>query len=184
MNSKAGVDRIQAIPLPVESSQLPWYREQTAALLERYFRVAVETGRLPSVLGGGACRARCSWRPVRTFEDAVIFVHDVERCLDRLDPVSRRLIARRALQGYTEEETAQLIGCSRRHVARLYPMALDRLSAILLRVKLLEPGQDARPWSSLPEEDQERRIAKGGRKPVGRVEACQDTSSSVFAVSS
>jgi len=182
MKSSEGIDRIQAIPLPVESGQLPWYREQTAALLDRYFRVAVETGRLPSVLGGDAFRARSSWRPVRTFEDAIIFVHDMERCLDRLDRVSRQLIARRALQGYTEEETARLMGCSRRHVGRLYPMALDRLSAILLRVELLRPGQDARPWSCLPEEEQERRIAKGGRKPVGRVEACQDPSLTKFVV--
>ena len=183
MKSSAAADRIQAIPLPVESSQLPWYRQATAALLERYFRVAVETGRLPSVLGGEAVRARSSWRPVRSFEDAVIFVHDMERCLDRLDRVSRQMIARRALQGFTEDETARLLGCSRRHVARLYPLALDRLSAILLRVDLLCPGQDARPWSSLPEEEQEARIARGGRKPVGRVEACQDPSMPIFAVS-
>jgi len=98
----------------------------------------------------------------------------MERCLDRLDRVSRQLIARRALQGYTEEETAKLLGCSRRHVVRLYPLALDRLSEILLRVNLLEPGRDARLEQVRSEEELARRIAQGGKKPVGRVQACQD----------
>jgi hypothetical protein len=35
---------------------------------------------------------------VVTFEDRVIFVHDMEKCLDRLDESSRQLIARHILQ--------------------------------------------------------------------------------------
>jgi hypothetical protein len=36
---------------------------------------------------------------VSSFEDAVIFVHDVERCVAKLDRMSQTLIARVILQG-------------------------------------------------------------------------------------
>jgi hypothetical protein len=107
-------------------------------------------------------------------------VHDMERFLERLDRLSKELIARRALQGHTEEETARLLGCSRRHVVRLYPVALDRLSGILLRVEMLRPGIDARPWRGMPDETSVREIANGRKKPVGRVEACQEPAAAMI----
>jgi hypothetical protein len=175
MNQENGMDRIARLPLPVEESELPWYREKTAALLRRYFRLAVQTGRLPGVLGREFFRARATSQRMHTFEDSVIFVHDMERCLERLDRVSRQLIARRALQGHTEEETAGLLGCSRRQVSRLYPAALDRLSAVLLRVEILRPGVDVACWREMSEdEEMAEEIAEGAKKPVGRVEACQE----------
>jgi hypothetical protein len=38
---------------------------------------------------------------VATFEDAVIFVHDVERALSKLDPFSQKLVAKIVLQEYS-----------------------------------------------------------------------------------
>src|SRR5579864_6690709 len=72
--------------------------------------------------------------PGSHFEDVVIFVHDVERCLEGLDDFSREVIARVVLQEYTHEECARLLGSVRRTIARIYPEALDHLSEIFLSV--------------------------------------------------
>jgi hypothetical protein len=58
------------------------YRERTVALLKRYLRLSVEVGRLPSLLGREFFRARVTSYRMASFEDAVIFVHDVEHCLE------------------------------------------------------------------------------------------------------
>ena len=69
----------------------------------------------------------------------MIFVHDVEHSLAKLDELSRTLIARVILQGFSYEETARLLGCCRRTVDRKLPDALDRLSEIFLEVGILKP---------------------------------------------
>ena len=115
------------------------YRDRTIALLRRYLQFSVQVGRLPSLLGREFFRARVSCYRMTTFEDAVIFVHDVERSIEKLDEFSRQLIARIVLQEYTEWEAAQLLHCSVRTVQRLLPEALDELSSVFLYGGLLTP---------------------------------------------
>ena len=116
---------------------LPLYRERTVALLRRFLHLSLETGRIPSLLGAERFRAKVSSYRMVTFEDAVIFVHDVERCLERLGEFSRELIARITLQEYTQEEAARILRCCRKTIQRRYPEALDELSEIFLEVGLL-----------------------------------------------
>jgi len=118
------------------------YRKRTASLLRRFFRMSVEVGRLPSILGQEFFRAKVTCYRVSTFEDVVIFVHDVERSLAKLDELSQALIARVILQGFSYEETARLLGCCRRTVDRKLPDALDRLSEIFLEVGILRAVSD------------------------------------------
>jgi DNA-directed RNA polymerase specialized sigma24 family protein len=75
---------------------------------------------------------------VSSFEDAVIFVHDAERCVAKLDHVSQTLIGRVILQGVTHEEAGRLLGCTRRTVERNLPEAVDRRSEIFLAAGILE----------------------------------------------
>jgi hypothetical protein len=103
------------------------YRERTLGMLRRYHRLSVEVGRLPSLLGREFFRTRVTSYHVGTFEDAVIFVHDVARGLATLGSFDHKLIARIVLQDYTHNETARLLGCWRRTVGRRFPEALDRL---------------------------------------------------------
>lgn len=91
------------------------YRNYTVALLRRYFRLSLEAGRLPSLLGREFFRTRITSYQVQTFEDTVIFVHDVERCLEKLDRFSQKLIARIVLQDYSQEEAAVILGCHPAH---------------------------------------------------------------------
>ena len=115
------------------------YRDRTVALLKRYLRLSVEVGRLPSLLGREFFRTRVTSYSISTFEDSVIFVHDVERSLEGLDKFDQELIAKIVLQEYSQEETAHLMGCWRRTVGRRYPEALDELSKIFLNGGLLNP---------------------------------------------
>lgn len=118
--------------------QMRVYRARTVALLRRYMRYSIETGRLPSMLGKEFFRAKVTAYTVVTFEDRVIFVHDMEKCLERLDEFSRQLIARHILQEHDRWATAKLLHCNEKTVRRCVPMALDLLSEILLEVGMLQ----------------------------------------------
>jgi len=114
------------------------YRGRTVQMLRRYLRYSIETGRLPSVLGGEFFRAKMTTYSVGTFEDRVIFVHDMEKCLGKLDEFSRQLIARHVLQEHDRWATARLLHCNEKTVRRSTPVVLDVLSEILLEVGLLD----------------------------------------------
>ena len=76
-------------------------------------------------------------RRVRTFEDALIFVLDVERCLNRLSLLDRQIISRVVLQEYTQTEAAVLLGTSSRTIGHKLPKAIDRLTEDLVASNLL-----------------------------------------------
>jgi hypothetical protein len=114
------------------------YRARTVTMLRRYMRYSIETGRLPSLLGREFFRTQVTSYTVVTFEDRVIFVHDMETCLNRLDEFSRQIIARHILQEHDQAATARLLGCAERTVRSYVPIALGVLTEILLDVGLLE----------------------------------------------
>jgi predicted DNA-binding protein (UPF0251 family) len=116
---------------------LGFYRKHTESLLRRYLYASMQVGRAPSILGDPIARGWCSSRPIRTFEDAVIFVLDVERCLNRLGSLDRMMLSRIVLQEYTQAEAASLLGMSVRTICYKFPKALDRLTEKLLESGLL-----------------------------------------------
>jgi hypothetical protein len=139
---------LQIVPGPanqVSAGTLAAYRPYTRALLRRYFRVAVDIGRLPSILGGLCFRARVSSYKLHTFEDAVIFVHDIERVFDRVARDFMEIIAGVILLDYSLPEAALRLGITVQRAERRYAAALDALSGVLLEVGLLSSifGHDA-----------------------------------------
>jgi DNA-directed RNA polymerase specialized sigma24 family protein len=114
------------------------HRGRTVAMLRRYMRYSIETGRLPSLLGREFFRAKVTSYTVVTFEDRVIFAHDMERCLERLDEFSRQLIARHILQEHDQLATGKLLHCNEPTVRTYVPIVLDLLSEILLEAGLME----------------------------------------------
>ena len=116
---------------------LAFYRKHTEKMLRRYLYASLQVGRTPSILGDPIGRGWVSSRPIRTFEDAVIFVLDVERCLDKLGVLDRQILSRIVLQEYTQAETAVLLGMSVRTISYKLPQALDRLTERLLDSGLL-----------------------------------------------
>jgi hypothetical protein len=141
-----------AQPGPRHGSQLPkalghdwdrdpdiWlYRRKTRTILRRYMRWSLEAGRVPSVLGRELFRAKISAYSATTFEARVIFLHDVERCLDRLQDFDRQIIARVCLQEYDHEAAARILDCSRRTLLRRLPELIDELSEAFLKAELLD----------------------------------------------
>ena len=80
---------------PLEGvAEICLYRKRTIRLLRRYARLYVETSRLPSVLCGMEFQGHISSYPLNTFEDAVIFVWDIERCLGELSEFEYEVVAR------------------------------------------------------------------------------------------
>ena len=128
----------KAITVPITS--MAFYRRYTELLLRRYMQVSMRMGRVPSVLGNCMFRGKVSSYRIHTFEDAVIFVYDIEKCLRRLSAEETELIARIALQEYTQAEAAALTGQSLRSVVRKYGEAVDGLTKIFLEKNLLEVG--------------------------------------------
>lgn len=116
---------------------LAFYRKHTESILRRYLYASMQVGRAPSVLADPVGRGWASSRPVRTFEDAVIFVLDVERCLGKVGALERQILSRIVLQEYTQPETAVLLGLSARTICTKLGTALDRLTAELLKAGLL-----------------------------------------------
>jgi predicted DNA-binding protein (UPF0251 family) len=143
-----------ARPLPELAPELSLYRNHTIALLRRYFCVSVEVGRLPALLGRECFRTNEQDYHVHSFENMVIFVIDIERCLDRLDPFDKKLIALIVLQEYTQEEAAQLLGCTDRQVRNRFVDAIDTVSAMFLEKRMLKPKRRRRrapqPVDELP----------------------------------
>ena len=122
---------------PEEERERRIYRGRTVGMLRRYMRYSIETGRLPSLLGREFFRSKVTSYTVVTFEDRVIFVHDMERCLEKLDDFGRQLIARYVLQEHDRWATARLLNCNEKTIRRLAPVVLDQLSDILLAVGLM-----------------------------------------------
>jgi hypothetical protein len=138
-------EAVAPAPKPKPSSnatvepRLAFYRKYTEAMMRRYMRFSMEAGRVPSLLGQEMFRGKVTSYRVRSFEDLVIFVHDVEKCMGRLKQVDQLLITKIAVQEYTQGETAILMKLSLRTVIRRYNQAIDRLTALFLERQMLEP---------------------------------------------
>jgi hypothetical protein len=153
-SSGAFRENCSSIPEPQHRSQVrsdireecsPWaiYRNHTVVLLRKYFRMSLAIGRMPSLLGGELFRAKVTVYQVHTFEDSVIFVHDMEQCLAKLDALSRLLIGKIVFQEFTREEAAAELRVHERHLRRRLLEGIDRLSRILLRARMIEALPDA-----------------------------------------
>jgi RNA polymerase sigma factor (sigma-70 family) len=116
---------------------LAFYRKHTESMLRRYLYASMQVGRSPSILSEPIARGWASSRPVRTFEDAVIFVLDIEKCIEKLNQLDKQLLSRIVLQQYTQPEVADMLGMSTRAVSYKFQQALDRLTQKLLDTGLL-----------------------------------------------
>lgn len=132
--------RAQADPAAAHTEppvNLAFYRRHTESLLRRYLYASMQVGRAPSLLSDPVSRGWASSRRIRTFEDAVIFVLDIEKCIAQLGSLDREILSRVVLQAYTQAETAVMLGMAIRTISYKYPLAVDRLTEKLLAAGLL-----------------------------------------------
>jgi len=123
--------------------EMAFYRKYTEGMLRRYMKLSMEAGRVPSMLGREMFRGRVTNYRVNSFEDVVIFVTDVERSMAELDATGQSLLKRIAIQEYTQDEVALMLGMSPRSVRRRYAESLDELTAIFLERGLLIPSVES-----------------------------------------
>jgi DNA-directed RNA polymerase specialized sigma24 family protein len=126
-----------AQPEPEAAPDVYFFRAHTHGLLRRYQYAAMQTSRVACALIDPIGRGWVSSRSIRTFEDAAIFVYDMEKCIAALPSLDRDMLRRIVLQEYTQAETAQLLGMSARTLSYKFPAALDRLTSKLIEAELL-----------------------------------------------
>jgi hypothetical protein len=120
--------------------KLPTFeRMRTLALLRRFFRAALQLGRLPSLLGRETLPSLTAAPAARVFESVVVFVCDTERCLKRLAPFDRRLLACCVFEDRTEWEAARRLHRAQSVISRRLGLLLDHLHAEFIRKGLLTP---------------------------------------------
>jgi DNA-directed RNA polymerase specialized sigma24 family protein len=123
--------------IPRPPAEMAVYRKPTEKLLRRYLYTSMQIGRSPSILSEPVARGWASSHPVHTFEDAAIFVLDIESCLSQIPSLDREILSKIVIQEYTQIETAVLLGIGARHITNRFGLALDRLSEKLLASGLL-----------------------------------------------
>jgi DNA-directed RNA polymerase specialized sigma24 family protein len=129
-------------PAPPESKpamELAFYRKYTEALLRRYLRLSMQSGRVPSLLSKDLFRGHVTRYSARGFEETMIFCHDIERRLARLNETDRQIIKRVVLQRYSLGETACILGMGLTVLKERHGQAMNRLTAMLLESGLLDP---------------------------------------------
>jgi hypothetical protein len=124
-------------PTPLEP-HLAFYRKYTLALLRRYVRMSMEAGKVPSMIGQEMVRKMSSYR-VESFDDVVIFLADIDHCLEKLDLDQQHLIQRIALEEFTAKEVSAASGIDPRTIISRYRRALDRLTGFFLTAEILIP---------------------------------------------
>lgn len=142
------------------------YRDRTVAILKRYARMSIEVGRLPSVLGRELFRGHVTGYQVGTFEDVVIFVHDVERCVAKLDAFSQQVVGKCIVLDYSQVEVARMMHVGLRTIQRELPDALDQLTLLFLRTGIMRE-RSSRPRAR-------RKACQGGENGDAHVSDCVD----------
>ena len=118
-------------------------RTRTMVLLQRFLRTALSLGRMPSLVGREIFCTRVQARPPSAFEDSVLFVCDVEKCLAQLNPLEQRLIAYCILENRSEWEASRQFHASQGLISRHLGHALDFLYLTFCQRGLLKPIPEA-----------------------------------------
>ena len=140
MRERIGCGDFAQVQNDPEALKISLARATTIGLVRKYFALSVEMGRLPSVLGREVFRAKCSSYMLETFEDTVIFVLDMERCLEELDANSQMLIALLTMEELRMDEVADRLNVALRQVMRAYGNALDTLTRVLIERCMMRKG--------------------------------------------
>ncbi|HEY1808962.1 MAG TPA: hypothetical protein VGG42_10390 [Acidobacteriaceae bacterium] len=115
-------------------------RKVALRVLHRYLQTSMLVGRVPCFLGNQVLRGRVSSHRLPSFENALIFLFDVEKCMKQLDPFSQIVVTHIALEDYTPSEAARLTGESERTIYRFYGAALERLALLFREYEVLGPN--------------------------------------------
>ena len=149
-----------------------FYRSQTLAIVRHFFEISCQIGRLPSILGRELFRAKVSHHGVPSFEEQVVFVHDVERALARLDPQNREVVSLVGLYQYSLAEVATLLHRHRSTIIDRFTDGIDTLAQMFLASGMLRennPDRRVRRFDARKARPQAAELPP--KKPCGSVAA-------------
>ncbi len=147
-----------------------FFRGQTLAIVRHFFEISCQIGRLPSILGREFFRAKVSHHAIPSFEDQVVFVHDVEQALARLNPQDGEVISLVGLYQYSLEEVAAILGRSRSSIGRRFAESVDHLAEMFLASGMLRDDRpDRRLQRFSPKQPRSKKAGLPPKKPVASV---------------
>lgn len=141
------------------------FRGQTLALVRHFFEISSQVGRVSSLLGREFFRSRVSHHAIPSFEEQAIFVRDVELCLEKLGAEQREVLTLLGLYDYSCDEVSRMMHCSRTLVRQWFNEALDCLSEIFLRARLLRESHPDRRQRQVTQRGLPLDIVGSRRKP-------------------
>ena len=134
-------------------SEFSIFRKATLRLLRYYFKLSLDYGRIPSVLGGEVMRSRVSHAKMYTIEDETIFLHDMNRCMEQeLGEMELKILALVVFMDHTFEQTGAILQYSEKQVRRIFPNVIDRLARAFFEREFLNRAE----------------LMEGKKKPMGR----------------
>lgn len=154
-----------------ERDDAMFFRSQTMAIVRHFYEIASQIGRLPSILGREFFRAKISHHAIPSFEEQVVFVHDVEQALGRLSEEDAEVLALVGLFHCTLDDAAAMLGRSRRMVVDRYADSIDKLAAIFLETGLLTENRPDRRIKRFPRQQPMVCPTQPPKKPVDSVSA-------------
>jgi hypothetical protein len=125
------------------------YRGQTLAIVRHFFEISSQLGRLPSILGREFFRAKVSYHGIPSFEDQVLFTHDVEQALQQLDEEAIEVLTLVGLYDLTHHEAAKMLHRSEGCISQRYAEAIAHLTQIFLDTGLVRRDRPDRRQSQL-----------------------------------
>jgi len=152
-------------------SDAMFFRSQTMAIVRHFYEIASQIGRLPSILGREFFRAKISHHAIPSFEEQVVFVHDVELALAKLSEQDAEVLALVGLFHCTLDDAAEMLGRSRRLVVERYADSIDKLAEIFLETGLLSEKRPDRRIKRFPRQEGAVRSTLPPKKPVASVSA-------------
>jgi hypothetical protein len=114
-------------------------QRRAAGVLLRYVRTALSVGRIPSPMGMLYVPARTRSRPHSALEDAVVFVCDIELCLEMLAEFDRHIVAFCIYEHHSEWEAARHFQKPQPEISRRLSRSLERLHAMFCQRGILQP---------------------------------------------
>jgi hypothetical protein len=127
----------RGVRVPASPADVFYLRAHTHGMLRRYLYASMQPCRIACTLNSPIGRGWVSSRPIRTFEDTIIFIFDMEKCIKSLPSLDRDLLDKIVIQEYTQSEAAQLLGMGTRTISYKFTAALDRLTAKLIEAEIL-----------------------------------------------
>lgn len=145
------------------------FRGQTLALVRHFFEISSQVGRVSSLLGREFFRSRVSHHAIPSFEEQAVFVRDVELCLAKLTPQRTEVLTLLGLYDYSYDEVSQMLQCSRTRVREWFNEALDALSEVFLKARLLRENNPDRRQRQLVRRKPPADVVTLRRKPPASV---------------